>query len=84
MLGVGRFHFGHIRFGLNGSRQIARQMDRNLVMGLLVWHCRCPAIYLRACLRGIVEFRKIYNENVDNLPLLQQIDLYARTSHFMH
>ncbi len=53
MLSVGRFHFGHIGFGLNSSRQIARQMDRNLVTGLLVWHCRWPAIYLRACLRGL-------------------------------
>ena len=35
MLSVGRIHFGRIGFGLNGSQQIARQMDRNLVTGCL-------------------------------------------------
>ena len=48
--------------GLNDSQQIARQMDRNLVTGLLAW---------------IVEFRKFCNEDADVLPHLQQIDLCA-------
>ena len=35
MLSVGRIHFCHIGFSLNGSQQIARQMDHNLVTGCL-------------------------------------------------
>ena len=69
MLNVGRFHFGHIGFSLNGRQQISRQISRNLFTGLLAW---------------MIECRKFYNENVEILLYPQQIDLFTRTPHFVH
>ena len=72
MLSVGRFHFGHMGFslnGINGRQQSSRQISCNLFADLLAW---------------MIESRKFYNENVGILLHPQQIDLFTRTPHFVH